>query len=138
MATEFSSPFVSTLKVKVYLDSDSTITNINNLVSPCESKCITVTNVRKDISVAEADTLLRMLLGENNYDLATLEKLTTYDANFDMEFFVEDLTPIFNGSYELSGRNFFTHEDINPILEGTYQLSGRNTFTADDLNHIFD
>lgn len=135
MSTEFSNPNVASLKVNVYLDSDSTITDSNNL---CGFKSITVKNVNKNISVAEADYLLRLLLGENTYDVSSLEKVTTCDVLFNMEFLKSDVAPIFDGTYQLSGRNVFTYEDTNPIFDGSYQLSGRNTFTADDINKIFN
>lgn len=141
---DFIEDETSTLNVRVYVSTDTTISADNVYFNKFwKARYITVKNFPKDGSLDDAVSAINDVLKDypNSYfDPKTIRKRTVWrlpDGTLVIvEFFDEDVAPIFNGSYELGGTKF-SAADLTPIFNGTYQLSGRNKFTSSDLAPIF-
>lgn len=142
---DFIEDDTSTLNVRVYVSTDTAIAADNvDFHKFYKARYITVKNFPKDGTLDDAVAAINNVLKDypNSYfDPNSIKKRTVWrlpDGTLVIvEFFDEDVSPIFNGSYQLSGTKF-SAADLTPIFNGSYQLSNRNKFTAADLTPIFN
>ena len=141
---DFIEDETSTLNVRVYVSTDTSISADNVYFNKFfKARYITVKNFPKDGTLDDAVAAINNVLKDypNSYfDPKTIKKRTVWrlpDGTLVIvEFFDEDVSPIFNGTYELGGTKF-SAADLTPIFNASYQLSGRNKFTNSDLAPIF-
>ena len=139
---EFIKPPTSTLKVKVDLDADEMLVQDDKL--PSGKQCtITIRGFKRDGTLDEANVVFDKVLGDiagTSYDSISATKSVTESigepAYTFAHFTMADLVPIFNGTYELSGK-LFTMADLDAIFNDSRQLSG-SLFSTDDIDAIFN